>query len=105
MVIDEMAIWMRLDCTAGNRPLKGIFSMRTDLPTRRATSLTRSISKPTYWPWAFWNSQGTLPILAPTVQPAAAVVAAAIAGGCVNPPSAAANPMQDKRTSSFTREA
>jgi len=71
MVIDEMANWMRPDNTAGNSPLNGMFSIFTVLPVRLATSLTRSISKPTNLPCASWNSQGTLPMLAPTTHSAA----------------------------------
>ena len=66
MVIDDTAASIRPDCTAANRPLNGMFTNFTSMPSRLPTSVIRSISKPTILPLASWNSQGTLPILAPT---------------------------------------
>ncbi|MNG12467.1 hypothetical protein D3C84_960800 [compost metagenome] len=53
MVIEEIAMSTRLDCTALNRPLKGMLTNSTLFPARLATSLTTSTSKPTNSPLEF----------------------------------------------------
>ena len=50
MVIEDTAASIWPDCTAANRPWKGMLTISTVLPSRLPISFTRSISKPTNLP-------------------------------------------------------